>query len=162
LNRSAEQVELELCRDLETLDERFTDEEFSSDVYRALASTVWHKPGNGEDRVSVSWKRAEEIVNELRARHGRDPLPLAQTGGEGEISSLVAKEIGRLGWEPQPLDTGSADAEHQTRPKSPPPADQGERHAPVEDPHAWERLAREEAEQNRAPTTPERPQRPED
>lgn len=154
---SARELEFELFRDLETLDDRLDDEEFSSDLYRALSNRVWTK---GQGRVSLSWKRAEEVVNELRARRLQEPLALAQTGGEGEVSDVVDDELGRLGWRSAPLDTGSHDAEHQVRPPSPPPQEQGTRFAPVDDPHEWERLAHEEAEENRRPTTPRRPPRP--
>jgi hypothetical protein len=160
VNRTAAQLEFELFRDLETLGERLADEEFSSDLYQALANTIWRKPDILEGHVSVSWKRAEEIINEVRARRGHAPLALAQTGGEGGVSALVARELGALGWKVEPLDISSSDPDHRTRPKSPPPQEQGERQAPVEDSHAWERLAHEEAEQKRRRTTPVRPPRP--
>lgn len=159
MTRVSDQLELELVRDLETLGEQLDDEAFSSDLYRALTNRAWHKPRAGKGHVSLSWKRAEEIVDELRARRGREPLPLAQTGGEGEISQLVGAELDRLGWRSVPLDTRSRDPEHQVRPASPPPQEQGARFAPVDDPHEWERLAHEEAEEHRRPTTPQRPPR---
>jgi hypothetical protein len=154
---SADQLEYQLFRDLGTLDERLDDEEFASELYRALANRAWT---NGEGHVSLSWRRAEEVVNELRARRGREALPLAQTGGEGNVSDLVGGELGRLSWRSHAFDAHSHDPQHRTRPEAPPPPEQGERFAPVEDAHAWERLAHEEAERHRRPTTPLRPPRP--
>ena len=86
-----EALEQELRDDLATLEERFADEEFSSELYRALANNRWRKEGGAEEHVSLSWSRAERLVNELRERFGHEPLTLAQTGGEGEVSDLVAE-----------------------------------------------------------------------
>jgi hypothetical protein len=141
-----ELLERELVEDLARLEQRFMDEEFSSDLYRALANNVWRKVGGPAGHLSVSWGRAEEIVNELRAGAGEPPLTLAQTGGEGEVSDLVAGELSRLGWTGQPLNTARHDPQHLGQPESPPPADHGERMAPVEDAGEWERLAHEEAD----------------
>src|SRR5437764_5601110 len=134
---SSETLERELLADLETLGDRFADEEFSADLYRALTNTVIRKKGGPDGHLSLSWGRAEEIVNELRARHGQPAMTLAQTGGEGEISPLVSSELGELGWGFAPLNTGRRDTEHETRPASPPRDD----HEPPE----WEREAHEEA-----------------
>jgi alkylated DNA repair dioxygenase AlkB len=142
----AEALERELRDDLATLAERFGDEEFSSDLYRALANNRWEKEGGPEGRVSLSWSRAERLVNELRERAGQPPLTLAQTGGEGEVSSVVEDELSRLGWRREALDTSQRDDAHLAEPESPPPADQGARQAGVDDPGAWERQAHAEAD----------------
>jgi hypothetical protein len=108
-----ETIERELIDDLASLDERFMDEEFSTELYRALANNVWRKDDDGPDgHVSLSWGRAESIVNELRERHGLAPLTLAQTGGEGEVSPVVREELERLGWRSQPLNTSRQDPQH--------------------------------------------------
>ncbi len=125
-----ESLERELLTDLHTIDDRFTDEEFSSDLYRALTTTTWRKPGGPEGHVSFSFKRAEELVNELRAEQQRPPLTLAQTGGEGEVSRVVDDELGRLGWTHAPLNTSRDDDTHLGRPTMPPPGDQGGAQAP--------------------------------
>lgn len=117
------------------------------DLYRALAGNVWRKEQAGA-RVSLSWSRAESLVNELRERNGREPLPLVQTGGEGDVSNLVAGELSALGWRPEPPDASHHDEARLTQPESPPPADLGERAAPVE-PTDWEQRAHEEAERER-------------
>ena len=149
MDASADTLERELVRDLAALDRRFADEEFSGDLYRALTNNTWRKRGGPEGHVALSWNRAERVVNELRARQGQDPLRLAQTGSEGEVSDVVAEELERLGWTSRPLNTGRQDPRHVDQPGAPPPADQGERRAPAEGPGAWERQAHEEA--NRAP-----------
>ena len=156
---SAEILERELANDLATLDERFADEEFSTELYRALTNNTWSKGGGPEGRVSLSWSRAETFVNELRARQGQEPLTLAQTGGEGEISDLVAEELDRLGWSADALDTSQHDPEHLAQPESPPPAGQGERDAPTGEETEWERIAHDEAEENRPPQRSLRPDR---
>ena len=144
----AEGLERELVVDLEGLQERFSDEEFSSELYRALANTVWRKEGRAGE-ISLSWNRAEQVVNDLRARRGESALELAQTGGEGEVSPVVAEELTRLGWNAAPLDTSRHHRAHLAQPESAPPADQGERQAPVSDSDDWERTAHEEADAER-------------
>jgi hypothetical protein len=83
MTRASDELEFELFRDLETLEARFDDEEFSSELYRALSNTAWRKPSAFEGHVSLSWKRAEEIGNELRARRGREPLAPGADGRRG-------------------------------------------------------------------------------
>jgi hypothetical protein len=139
-------AETQLLDDLATLGDRFTDEQFCTELYRALAGG--HLTKNGA-AVAPSWSRAEELVNWLRSEHGRDPNALAQTGDEGDVSDLVAGELQRLGWRVRARDTSTQDPAHVSSPGSPPPADQGERRAPISDPHEWERQAHEEAEHAR-------------
>jgi hypothetical protein len=152
---TTETLERELVRDLGTLEERFIDREFASDVYRALANNIWRKQDGPDGHVSVSWGRAEEIVNEIRGRRGEEPLTLSQSGGEGEISRTVGDELSRLGWTSTPLNTGRHDPEHSTRPESSPPPEKGEEGSPVDDSRAWERQAHEEADMPAGPTSGE-------
>ncbi len=143
-------IEQALVRDLDQLGDRLLDDAFSTELYRALTNRRWRKDGGPEGGISLSWTRAEEIVNDLRARREREPLELAQTGGEGELSDTVEDELGRIGWRSEPLDTSRHDEAHADQPaESPPPADTGERHAPVEDARGWEREAHREAEASR-------------
>jgi hypothetical protein len=141
-----QQLERELIDDLATLEERFADEEFSSDLYRALAGRALAKEGR-PGHVSLSWRRAEDIVNGVRETFGREPLVLAQTGGEGEVASTVADELGRVGWQLRPRTTSEHDDSHVSSPPDPPPPDQGERRAPVDPEDAdWEERAHAEAD----------------
>ena len=149
MTTGAETLERTLVEDLATLEQRFVDEEFSSELYRALTNTRWRKEGGPEGHVSLSWSRAEELVNELRGRAGQRALPLAQTGGEGDVSDLVADELSRLGWRTEPLDTSLRDDRHLTQPESPPPADHGERSTPASEAADWEQRAHEEADERR-------------
>jgi len=142
------ELERELIDDLDTLGDRLADEELTRDLYRALTNNVWRKRG-AEGHVSLSWGRAEEIVNSLRERLGLPPVELAQTGGEGEVSTLAGEELARLGWSSTPLNTSRHDPAHAERPESPPPREQGEAQAPVEDSRGWEREAHREAEDAR-------------
>jgi hypothetical protein len=121
-----------LRADLQALGDRFRDEEFSSDLYRALANRKWSKAGAVEP-VALSWSLAEELVNELRQAIGYQPIELAQTGGEGDVSPVVADELGRLGWTSEPLDTSRNDESHVEKEESPPPRDAGARSAPTDD-----------------------------
>jgi hypothetical protein len=137
---STDTLERELINDLERLEERFADDEFSTDLYRALTNNVIRKQDGPDGHVSLSWSRAEEIVNGFREKNGRAALELAQTGGEGEVSDLVRDELGRRGWSFAPLNTSRHDDEHEGRPESPPPRD-------GESPE-WERQAHAEASAN--------------
>lgn len=154
MTAETEDLERELVADLGMLDERLADERFSSDLYRGLASRMWRKDGGPDGHVSLSWGRAEEIVNELRRRGAHDPLTLAQTGGEGEVSGAVEEELDRLGWHSTPLNPERHDPAHVARPDSPPPSGQGEAESPTEDSHAWERQAHREAEESRGRAGP--------
>lgn len=138
---STDTLERELVRDIdETAPERLADERFSTDLYRALASVRWRHEGE-DGALSLSWTRAEELVNGLRERHGHAPLTLAQTGGEGVVSDLVDGELARRGWRHEPLNTGRHDDRHSGSPAEPPPAD----HSGPD----WERRAHAEAERER-------------
>ena len=143
-----DELERQLADDLADLGQRFVDEEFSSELYRALANNVWRKEG-APGEVSLSWRRAGELVNDLRRHRDQPELVLAQTGGEGEISPVVADELARLGWNASALDSSRHQDAHRTQPESPPPADHGERHAPVADSDDGERRAHAEADQER-------------
>jgi hypothetical protein len=133
MSETAETLEHALARDLHALGNRFVDEEFSSDLYRALAGRAWSKDG-AEGRVALSWTRAEQVVNEQRLRIGYEAL-LAQTGGEGEVTDLVAGELAKLGWRAD--QRARSDPDHLSRAESPPPPDHGERMAPVPDSFEW-------------------------
>jgi hypothetical protein len=138
-------LERELLADLDGLGDRLADERFCADLYRALTRTTWSKRDVLDDHVALSFARAEEIVNELHARHSRPQMELSQTGGEGEVAASVAAELERRGWHAAPMDTGSHDEGHLARPRQPPPPDQGEAQSPTDHSRAWEREAREEA-----------------
>jgi hypothetical protein len=105
-------VERRLLDDLEKIGERARDEKFCTELYRALADNVWFEGDRPGERLSVSWQRAEWLINQWRRRHGAEALDLDRTGREGEISRTVAEELGRLGWRAKPLDTGRHDPAH--------------------------------------------------
>ena len=138
-----DRAESELTSDLATLGERLRDEEFSTELYRALAGGSLVKDGQA---FAPSWNRAERLVNDLRAEEGEEPLTLAQTGGEGELTDLVANELRRLGWTWKARDTSRDDPAHASDSASPPPSGTGERDAPVSDSSEWERKAHSEAD----------------
>jgi hypothetical protein len=138
MTEHAPELEAELVRDLHTLQERFRDEKFCRELYRALADRVWHKAEGPPGHIALSWKRIEELVNAIRDELGEPPLELDQTGGEGEVSRTVAQELGRLGWTSEPLDTSRHDPAHVSSPEDPPPA--------KTEPPEWERQAHAEAD----------------
>ncbi|MDP8907925.1 MAG: hypothetical protein M3N47_02150 [Chloroflexota bacterium] len=143
-----EDLERHLTNDLATLGDRLIDAEFCSDLYRAIAGNALSLASDGQGaRLSLSWKRAEDLVNELRRGVGREPMSLAQTGGEGEVDGTVAAELKRLGWKLRPRVTSQHDDAHLGSAPGPPPADQGERRAPLDpDETNWEQRAHEEAD----------------
>ena len=131
-------LEEELRRDLEALEQRFADEQFSSDLYRALSNNVWQKRERPEGALALSWNRAEALVNSLREHFAQPVLTLAQTGGEGEVADVVADELGRLGWTREPLDTSRHDERHLSQPELAPATGGGAE---------WEQLAHDEADE---------------
>lgn len=132
------ETEHDLERDLAELSDDLREDTFAAELYRGLANHRLVDPQDPDRRqVSLSWRRAEEIINGLRRHAGEKPLTLAQTGGEGELTDRVESELTRLGWSVRPLDTSSHDPSHVSEPNSPGPRGQGERDAPTERPEAW-------------------------
>jgi hypothetical protein len=136
---ATEAIERQLASDLQTLGELIQDDAWNEDLYKSLAGVSWFRAGG---HVSLSWKRAEELVNEIRAKHDQPALALAQTGGEGEVADRVADALAGLGWTPKPLNTSRHDDAHvegstdtQRRTSSEPPE--------------WEHQAHAEADANR-------------
>jgi hypothetical protein len=127
--RTPEELEQRLLEDLDQLGDRLIDEKFCRELYRGLTDRRWIPPdAHGGEHVALSFKRAEELINELRARRGRPPMVLAQTGGEGELDPTPAAELGRLGWRSEPLDTSAHDPAHLASHEDPPQA-KGDPHA---------------------------------
>ena len=138
-----------LVTDLESLGDRVADDKFCTALYRALTRTTWSKTGGPDGHLSLSFSMAEDLVNELRDRHGQPPLTLAQTGGEGEVDGTVDDELGRLGWTHRPLNTGRGDEQHVAKQaESPSPQ------APAGS--QWEEDAHAAAEETRQRTVPVR------
>jgi hypothetical protein len=115
-----------LLDDLDVEGERAADDSFCTDLYRALARTVWRNDRDPEGELSPSFQRAEWLVGEWRARHGHDALALAQSGDEGEVSATVEQVLARFGWSHRPLRTDRDHPSHlglDTSPPPPPPSD---------------------------------------
>src|SRR3954468_21214557 len=70
---TTEELERHLLNDLQTLGDLVADDSFFSELYGAPAGPRW-SPADDGGHVSLSWKRAEEVVNPLRSEHGREPL----------------------------------------------------------------------------------------
>lgn len=138
-----EAVERRLRSDLEGLGDRLTDERFGTELYQGLTNRAWRHDGGPGGHLALSWGRAEALVNELRRSAGREPLALAQSGGEGELSATVSGELEALGWRSTALNTGRHDDQHAGAAASPPPEPAG--HAA-----SWEDEAHAVAERTRA------------
>jgi hypothetical protein len=115
-------LERELVHDLNVLGDMTADDSFYEELYRGLAGVRWSREGG---HVSLSWKRAEEVVNALRARHGHDPMTLAQTGGEGEVTDRVARALD--GWSARPVNPDQHDDAHIDSPRDAPERGTGHR-----------------------------------
>jgi hypothetical protein len=124
-------LERQLLDDLEEIGDRARDEKFCTELYRALADNVWKSGRRPGERLSVSWQRAEWLINEWRRRHGGERLDLDRSGREGEVSRTVAEELASRGWSYEPLDTSRHDPAHVGLDEAPPPPDHGERMARV-------------------------------
>jgi hypothetical protein len=138
-----------LLDDLDVEGERAADETFCTELYQALTRSVWRNDRDADGQLSPSFGRAEWLVNEWRARRGAEPLTLAQTGGEGEVSGAVEEVLSRLGWSHVPLRTDTDHPAHLGLDESPPPAGHGERMAPGPSAAQEERAAHEAADAER-------------
>ena len=152
---AATEAERALADDLHALERHLWDESFAVELYRGLTNGTWRAIERSDEAVALSWKRAERLVNELRERIGYAPLTLEQTGGEGEVTDRVRRELEDLGWRHEPLDTSSHQEHHVPEPASPPPPGHGAEQAPDAAPGRWSAVAEgEEARPGRSPGTP--------
>src|SRR3954462_12355835 len=81
--------------DLDQLFATLTDDWSSVELFRALTNTPWTKAGG---MISLSPERSAELINTLRARHGKKPLELLQSGGYGEVSDRAGQLFNSVGW----------------------------------------------------------------
>jgi hypothetical protein len=93
-----ETLESELVRDLQGFSDRFGDDQFCVELYRALTNRTLSKAHGPEGYLVLSWNSAEAVVNDLRRLESHDPLPLAETGGEGVVSATVSEALDQQGW----------------------------------------------------------------
>src|SRR5215208_6587647 len=98
-----ETLETQLGYDLEDLSVQVGDERFCTELYRALTNRTLTKDNRPYTHLVLSWDRAAEFVNELRAREHHEPLPLAGSGGEGVVSEVVLDELNAHGWRTRPF-----------------------------------------------------------
>ena len=137
MTADADTLERELARDLGSVGAQLADDRLWQDLYKALANTRWRKARGeaggggrrpetgGQGHVTLSWKRAEDIVNGVASEQGEEPMTLAQTGGEGEVSPRIAELLEPLGWSSAPQDTSTHDPRHEESPGDPPPGASG-------------------------------------
>ena len=119
MTESPDHLERLLRLELERVNDRLADQDLYDELYRTLVNRAWSHPRH-EGHVALSWKRAEELVNDLRAERGLPPMTLAQTGGEGFPDGTVAQLLGEHGWTSEPLDTARHDDAHLASPADPP------------------------------------------
>lgn len=104
--------------------DRLADADFCGQLYRALAGRRWWRADAADQPFTLSWKRAEELVNALRGTVGAEPLALAQTGGESWVSTSAAEELGQYGWRSEDAQTDRFDPHHRQsdvdEPRTPP------------------------------------------
>ena len=144
-----DRLELELADDLAATGDALADDSFSRELYRTITNARLSKR-DFDGHLSLSWKRAEDLVNALRRSVGLESLALEQSGGEGEATPRVEQALADLGWKRAQLDTSRHDDAHLDSPPDPPPPDTGERLAPVDPETArWEERAHEEADRER-------------
>lgn len=124
--QEAQELERLLVQDLETAANYFADDDSAADLYRALTNNIWFR-SDPNVHVALSWRHAEDVVNELRAKVDRPPLTLAQTGHEGEVIGRAADILPALGWQHQPLNTDEHDPNHVESAEHAPPVDNPQR-----------------------------------
>jgi hypothetical protein len=141
MGASTETLERLLLEDLRRIGERLADDRLCRDLYAALAGWALHRRDAG-GRLALSWKRAEELLNEARVAHGLPPLEaLAQSGVEGRLADRARETLESLGWDLRPRSADEHDPDHVWSPEDPPPRAAG--------PPEWQRTAHEAAEAER-------------
>jgi hypothetical protein len=121
MTADTETLERALLDDLQHVRERFADEEFSHKAYRTLTRDKLSKRDVATGHVTLSFKQAEELINDFRRGLDRPELTLAQTGGEGEVDPDVRAALEQRGWHIAPARTGGNDPQHDHADASPPP-----------------------------------------
>ena len=142
MTTTTEALERQLIDDLQSLGERLRhDEKLAADLYGTLAGRALAKRGI-EGHLALSWKRAEEIVNEVRTALGVGPLEgLMQSGLEGRATDRAREALESVGWEIRPRRTDEFDPAHVGEPEHPPRQEH--------EPPAWQREGHEGAELER-------------
>src|SRR3954462_6109576 len=88
--------------DLDMLFAGLVDDWSSVELYRALSQTRLVKADGPAGQVSLSADRAHALGNTRRERHGKRPLDLPLSGGDGEVSERAAELLASVGWSAQP------------------------------------------------------------
>jgi hypothetical protein len=114
LTASVARLEQLLIDDLEGLGDRLADDRLCTDLYRALTNRALSKSApDAAGHLVLSWGRAEEILNRVRADRSQPALAqLAQSGGEGELSDRAAETLAELGWQVDTMSTSHTDERH--------------------------------------------------
>jgi hypothetical protein len=105
ISRSAE-VHGAFLADLRVLSPAtIASDEFAQALYAALCNMRWEHRDHPKVLVSVSWRRAGEIVAELRMLgEGYTDFYCSGIGGkgvpEGVVTKAVKDALGELGWHP--------------------------------------------------------------
>jgi hypothetical protein len=114
---SAQELELRLRSDLGQAADLLADDRSARDLYRSLANVAWTNDDVRGAHLALSWRSAEDLVNDLREKAGRPALELAQTGGEGEVADTVRALLDAAGWHARPATTGANDPDHLDAPE---------------------------------------------
>jgi hypothetical protein len=84
--------------DLQTLSVLVDDNEFATNLYRALSNMQWKQKENPNNVYACSWRYAGGLVAELRNK-GENYLDFYCSGSEGWVAPEVEKALNKLGWE---------------------------------------------------------------
>lgn len=137
----ASRAEIALLREVERVGDRVCQDWFAVELYRALAGRRWH-PENADGAVSLSWRRAEQVVDDLREAYHAPALSLTQRGGEGQLSEDVERVLREHGWVSEPMNPDEHDPGHTVAAPELPPRPNGTL-------TQWERQAHQAAHQER-------------
>lgn len=81
--------------------DRFQDDDFAKEIYRALCNMKWRSIYDPDYEYSCSWRYAGGLVAEIRGK-GEDYLDYYCSGGEGIVTERVEKLFKALGFLPVP------------------------------------------------------------
>jgi hypothetical protein len=137
----ASRAEIALLREVERLGDRVCEDWFAVELYRALAGRRWRSE-DGAGVVAMSWRRAEQVVDDLREAHRAPTLSLAQRGGEGQLSEEVDRVLRAHGWVSEQMNPDRHDPTHTDAARGLPPR-------PGAPPARWEQQAHRAAHQER-------------
>jgi len=85
--------------DLRKLKGKVQDRMYAEELYAAMCNMCWQHVSDVTNVFGCTWRSAGGIVADLRGL-GEKYTDFYCTGGEGDVTSRIEKDLNRIGWYP--------------------------------------------------------------